>query len=176
MRQSRNPNRWWRVLRAALGGLAALYLVRFHVGLLWERLAGDGVFGPGAALRWSAALVLALGAAVAWRAGIPFWRGRPAIVFWLLVLLLHAGAMVPVAEQASEQLALLEEAGLLFAMPLAALVLALLAAAARWWLARHLSSRPSCGRPPARLAAPAGFATALGFARRRSSLPPPALA
>jgi len=81
-----------RLARAIAFGIAG-----FHVVLLVRRLA-QGDVDPAALFRWSGAFLL-LGAAL-WlrRHRVPLLWGRQALVFWLLVLLLHAGA--PASEPA----------------------------------------------------------------------------
>jgi hypothetical protein len=69
----------------------AFGIAGFHIVLLVRRFA-EGELDPAALFRWSGAFLL-LGAAL-WlrRHRVPLLWGRQALVFWLLVLLLHAGA------------------------------------------------------------------------------------
>jgi hypothetical protein len=82
-------------LLGATGLAATLGLVALHLWLFAERLAQGTLAEPGVALRWIAAVFLGL--ALVWLrcAGVPLLRGRHALVFWLAVLALHAGAAVP---------------------------------------------------------------------------------
>lgn len=66
-------------------------LVFFHVFLLWRRIADASILAPRVLLNWLGAVVLL--AVLFWlrRRGHSAFRGRGALVFWLLVLLLHAG-------------------------------------------------------------------------------------
>lgn len=71
--------------------LVACALVLFHVFLLWRRLVDATLFSPRVLLNWLAAALLL--AALAWlrQRGQSVLRSRSAVIFWLLVLLLHAG-------------------------------------------------------------------------------------
>lgn len=86
-----------RVVRLLLAGAAALgavFLVLFHSWLLWLRLSDFAILEPTIALRWLGALVLLV--ALLWLRRAPgslLW-GRKAVVFWLLVLLLHTNGLV----------------------------------------------------------------------------------
>jgi len=78
------------LLLAALAAIVAL-----HVALLWDRVVHGRLTDPAVGLRWLGAAVL-IGALVALRRlGIPLLWGRRALVFWLLVLLLHMGTVAP---------------------------------------------------------------------------------
>lgn len=93
---------------ASLGGVALL--VAFHGWLFTLRLVEGRFAEPGVALRWAAAVLLLAGLAALRRAGVPLLWGRKALVFWVLVVLLHWTA-APVAEPG------LEVDGLLIALP-----------------------------------------------------------
>jgi hypothetical protein len=84
-----------RALLSSLGLAVAATLVVLHASLLWDRVVQGRLSDPVVALRWLAAVVL-MGALLALRRrGVSLLWGRRALVFWLLVLLLHAGAAVP---------------------------------------------------------------------------------
>ena len=74
-----------------VGRALTVLVAGFHAGLLGRRLA-QAEADPEVILRWCGAL-LVLGVAF-WlrRRGRSLRWGRSALVFWLLVLLLHAGA------------------------------------------------------------------------------------
>ena len=82
-----------RLVPAALGravvGLVTLALVAFHAVLFVRRLRDLSIFEPSVALRWSGTLLLIALLAAFVRRGTSLVRGRSALAFWLLVLLLH---------------------------------------------------------------------------------------
>lgn len=85
-------------MRALVSGLALASiatLVLLHVAVLWDRVAEGRLSDPVVALRWLAGAVLTLALLALRRRGVPLLWGRRALVFWLLVLLLHAGAAAP---------------------------------------------------------------------------------
>ena len=78
---------------ARVAGAAALLV--FHVGLFWSHLSAGRLFEPAVALRWGIGLLL-IGLLVGLRrVGVPLFRGRRALVVWLLVALLHVSAAMP---------------------------------------------------------------------------------
>jgi hypothetical protein len=81
---------------ATLAGVA--FLVGFHGWLFAGRLAEGELLEPAVALRWLASAVLVAALEGLRRAGVPLVRGRRALVFWVLVLLLHWSA-TPLAER-----------------------------------------------------------------------------
>jgi FtsH-binding integral membrane protein len=81
---------------ASLSGVALL--VAFHGWLFAGRLAGGELLEPAVALRWIASVLLVIALLGLRRAGVPLIRGRKALVFWVLVLLLHWTA-TPLAER-----------------------------------------------------------------------------
>ncbi len=76
---------------SALGALAIAGLALFHAALLLERLADASIAHPEVLAQWVGALLLAAGAFALRRQGSSLLSGRSALVFWLLVLLLHVG-------------------------------------------------------------------------------------
>ena len=104
-------------------------LVLYHVALFWDRVVSQTLFEPAVGLRWILTLALVW---MAWRfrgAGVPLLRGKKALVFWLLVAVLHASFAGPLAVAGSP--ASLDGSGtaLLFVIPatmFAGLVLGLL--------------------------------------------------
>lgn len=122
MRSTASPaGNWTRVILRCAGWIATLGLVLFHLRLFVGRLRDATLSKPEVQARWLLAVAL-LGLAV-WfrRRGLSLWRGRPAVVFWLLALLLHLGPL-PLPATAEPV------SGLLAALPwaLAAPLLALL--------------------------------------------------
>ncbi|MBP9146573.1 MAG: hypothetical protein KBF21_09040 [Thermoanaerobaculia bacterium] len=91
--------------RWVLGGLSALAiagLAAFHAALLAGRLADASIAHPEVLLQWVGALLLGAGAWALRRQGASLVSGRGALVFWLLVLLLHVGfgsGLAPTGEQ-----------------------------------------------------------------------------
>ena len=81
-------------LRWILGGFSTLAtggLVVFHGALLAGRFADASIAHPEVIAQWVAAVLLGLGAVALRRQGRSLVSGRSALVFWLLVLLLHVG-------------------------------------------------------------------------------------
>lgn len=74
-----------------LGAFTIAALVVFHGVLLAGRFADATLAHPEVLAQWFAALLLLLGAFGLRRQGSSLLSGRGALVFWLLVLLLHVG-------------------------------------------------------------------------------------
>lgn len=74
-----------------LGAVTIAALVVFHGVLLAGRFADATLAHPEVLAQWFAALLLLLGAFGLRRQGSSLLSGRGALVFWLLVLLLHVG-------------------------------------------------------------------------------------
>lgn len=165
-----------RFARLAAALVATALLVGFHLSLLWERIAAATLFEPAAALRWTAALLLGGALLFSRRMGFRLWRGRGALVFWLMVLLLHAGAAVPVAQDLASEIDLLAHASVLFVLPALVTLLTVALLGLGWQL--RLATQPA--RPRfilrSRPDRASGFDDEGGFARRLASLPPPASA
>jgi hypothetical protein len=122
-----------RSLPSSLGLTAVALLVVLHASILWDRVAQGRLSDPGVALRWLAAAALTVALLVLRRRGVSLFWGRRALVFWLLVLLLHAGASVP--PDPGERLA---PEQLLFVVPAAvAPAWLLLVFLVLWWLLGH---------------------------------------
>jgi hypothetical protein len=83
-----------RFARALLAA-PAVALTAFHLVLLAARVADGSVLDPAIAAEWVIGLTLLLGLARMHRAGLSLIRGRGALIMWLLVLILHAVAVVP---------------------------------------------------------------------------------
>jgi len=101
----------WQQLGMAFGSLTTGALVAFHAVLLWARIRDLSIFQPLVALEWLAGLLMLV---VLWhlrRQRVPLFRGRKALAFWLLVLLLHLIAAPPAAGWVAEP------SGLLLALP-----------------------------------------------------------
>lgn len=164
----------WRLLRLGALALGAAYLVALHAELLWQRIASQTLFEPLVALKWAGAAALVAGLAWMWRAGIPILRGRRAVVFWMLVLLLHAGTTVPAVEDLAADLSDPAAGGLLLVLPLCA-TLATVFELGRRLLERRPAARPARRPVPRWLAfeGPPRPALAQGFGPLVSCRPPP---
>jgi hypothetical protein len=156
----RRPWRW-------IGVAALLALAAMHGELFLRRLADNSIAEPSVLLRWLGAAVL-LGAAQLWRrtTGRSILTGRSALVFALLVALLHAGLPATPELAGTATVAL---PGELLVLGLGGL---LLAAAA---IASAASSSPGLrrggfSRHAERCRAPRSLPCGLAF----SSRPPPA--
>jgi len=120
------PSLWIRLLAVrralvsiAIRGLWAALLC-LHIHLLWQRITNLTLFEPLVAVRWGTA-VLTITALVRLRhIGVPLFRGRAAMILWLVILLLHAGSAAAVGSQ----LEIVADAGLLVAASLWFLALA----------------------------------------------------
>lgn len=75
--------------------LAVAALVVLHLWVLWKRLLDGGLLEAEVAIRWLGAVGLGVCALWLQRRGVSLVRGRPAAVFWLAVVVLHAGAPAP---------------------------------------------------------------------------------
>ena len=103
---SSRESAWPRSLRA-VGYAAVLGLVGFHAWLFAGRLRDASIREPEVLLRWLLAAALLGLALVFKRRGHSIVRGRSAIVFWVLALLLHVGPLpVPAVSEAPGALVL----------------------------------------------------------------------
>lgn len=84
-----------RLLFSGLALVAVATLVLLHVAVLWERVTQGRLSDPEVGLRWLGAAVLTVALLALRQRGVPLLWGRRALVFWLLVVLLHAGAVAP---------------------------------------------------------------------------------
>lgn len=84
-----------RFIRLGLGALGVV-LTAFHLLLLAARVVDGSVLDPAIAVEWILGLVLLAGLLGLRRAGVSVVSGRPALVLWVFVLLLHALAFGPV--------------------------------------------------------------------------------
>jgi len=82
-----------RVALRALGRLAFAALVVFHAWVLATHLLQGKAFEPDTAIRWVVAAVVLIGFRALSRRGLPLFSGRHAVVLWLLVVLIHCGAV-----------------------------------------------------------------------------------
>lgn len=76
----------------ALGRAAVAVLVVFHAWLFGLHLLAGRAFEPGTAIRWALAGGILLGFRALGRRGLPLFSGRPAVVLWLLVVIIHCSA------------------------------------------------------------------------------------
>lgn len=146
---------------------AATLIAGFHGWLLLQRL-GDATIGePGVLLRWLGGSGLVAAALYLRPRGVSLTRGRSALVFWLLVLLLHVGASpVEVAGIDPRELLLILPWGI--ASGLACLAATSIPGRARRALPGARLRRPPLLAPPPRRSA--------GAAPARFSPRPPPLA
>ena len=154
-------------LVSSLGLAAVVSLVLLHVSILWDRVAEGRLSEPVVALRWVAAAVLLVALQALRRRGVPLLWGRRALVFWLLVLLLHAGTAVPLESTprlAPEQLLFVVPAAVASAFALLVLLATPRAGVAAADPAVSLAHAAADGAPARRR----GFSLAL------ASRPPPA--
>ena len=127
-------------LRWILGGLSLMAtggLVVFHAALLAGRFADATIAHPGVMAQWVAAALLGVGAVALRRQGSSLVSGRSALVFWLLVLLLHIGFGTGIA-LTGEEIGSSRE--LLLLLPFAAFTISAASAATR-------SATGRAGRP-----------------------------
>ncbi|HSD28508.1 MAG TPA: hypothetical protein VLL75_14495 [Vicinamibacteria bacterium] len=119
---------------SSLGLTAVALLVVLHASILWDRVVQGRLSDPGVALRWLMAAALTVALLALRRRGVSLFWGRRALVFWLLVLLLHAGASVP--QDPGERLA---PEQLLFVVPAAVAPVWLLLVLFVWLACRALA-------------------------------------
>ena len=81
----------------AIGGLVA-----FHAALLAGRFADASIAHPEVLAQWVAAVLLGMGAVALRRKGSSLLSGRSALIFWLLLLLLHVGFGTGIAHTGEE--------------------------------------------------------------------------
>ena len=133
-------------VQTLLGWALALVLIAFHAVLLWQRLVDATLLEPVPALRWLATLALS---AVLWRwnrNGVSLLRGRAALVFWLLVLLLHASFWGPLSE-ATDSCEGWSGQELLLALPAITIALGVVFPEVQRLLARALAGTESSDLP-----------------------------
>jgi hypothetical protein len=73
----------------AAGHVAFAALVAFHVWLLGLHLLDGRALQPATAARWGLAALVLVGFRALSRRNLPLFRGRRAVVLWLLVVILH---------------------------------------------------------------------------------------
>ena len=81
-----------KVLRrifAAASGITVALIAVFHLQLLWERLVNLSSLEPEVAIRWLLTMVVVAALVGLWKRGISLIWGRPALVLWILILLIH---------------------------------------------------------------------------------------
>lgn len=161
-------------VRQVLGLASVALLVAFHAVLFWERLADSTLFQPVPAIRWLATVALFVALYKLHRHGISMLHGRGALVFWLLVLLLHVSFWGPVTE-ATSTCEGWSGPGLLLALPALTIILGAIFPQLRRFLAQ-LPGRPEPSLLPSigRLACSQTFAERAGFLPALACRPPPA--
>ena len=156
--------------RQALVTLSTGLLIAFHLALLWQRFVEARLFEPVPAIRWSATVGL-LFVLYRWkRRGLPLFRGRGPLIFWLVVVLLHASFLAPVP--ATDEVV---GTGLLWALPAFTVVLGVAFPHIRRLLARLLGRRDARTFPRvALLTAERALALRGGYLPSLFCRPPPA--
>ena len=84
----------WRIVLRLLG----TGLVLFHGRLLWHRWVDGSLADLGVAAQWLASALLVVGLVLVYRRHASLFRGREAVVVWILVALLHGMAAVPATQ------------------------------------------------------------------------------
>jgi hypothetical protein len=167
---SRSTTSRWR---RAFGWSSVGLLVAFHAVLLWQRLAESTLLQPVPAIRWLATVALVAALYKLHRSGVSLLRGRGAVIFWLLVLLLHVSFWGPMADAAASS----EDwsgPGLLLALPALTIILGQLSPVLRRFLARLLGDRlPGHGSPVGRQLGSHSLAVRTGFLPVLACRPPP---
>lgn len=87
----RTPASLWYRLAGWAGGVLAVLVVGLHGYLLWQRVADLTLFEPAVGLCWLIGLLLVAAVLRLRASGLSLLRGRRALVFWLVVLILHSG-------------------------------------------------------------------------------------
>lgn len=126
-----------RRLGIVAGVLTVGPLVAFHALLLLRRFQDQTILEPAIALQWGAAVALLGFLAYLRRQGVSLFRGRAALAFWLLVLLLHLVPGTP------STLLDWEHTDLLLALPASWIVALALALTALGALSGEYLPRPS---------------------------------
>lgn len=75
------------------GRCAVAVLTAFHAWLFWVHATTGRLLDPATAFRWFAGALILCGFVAMRRLGGPLLWGRKALVFWLLVVLLHCSAV-----------------------------------------------------------------------------------
>lgn len=155
-------------LRAA-GHVAFAALVVFHVWLLGLHLLDGRALQPATAARWGLGVVVLAGFRALSRRDLPLFRGRRAVVLWLVVVIIHCSAAWDGGAAAALDKAIPETVAAVAQLSFAAGVVGLVLLAA---LAH--AGRPVAGRRPS-FPVPALVAglPSTGLALRFSSRPPP---
>lgn len=97
--------------------LLAGALIVFHIWILWERIRDLSLFQTSVALHWAlAGAVFTLGLWLR-RRGVSLFWGKRAIVFWMLVLLLHFVGTTPLPESVAGGLNIAREATFFWLIP-----------------------------------------------------------
>ena len=162
-----------RILAVITGPALVGLVVLYHALLLWQRVTDLTLLEPAVAARWLATLLLLLVLFRLHHRGVPLIWGRKALVFWLLVLLLHVSFYGPLAEGVEASIDI-QRAGLMLALPATVVVVAL-AAVCLALLAGFLGALAV--QSPltfSLLDAPSGPSLPTGWTLQLASRPPPA--
>ena len=106
-----------RLIRLLVATAVAALLV-LHAWILWRRLVDGALFEAEIVFRWLGAALLCGAAFWLHRQGVSLLRGRPAAVFWLAVIVLHAGGPAPLTDVGALAHQLPPELIVLFSVPM----------------------------------------------------------
>lgn len=161
------------MLAAVVGSALVALVVLYHAFLLWQRVADLTLLEPAVAARWLATLLLLLALYRLHQRGVPLIWGRKALVFWLLVLLLHVSFYGPLAEGVEASIDI-QRAGLMLALP-ATFISVALATVCLVLLLGFLGARAIRPAPIfSPLDPPSGSSPQVGWTLQLASRPPPA--
>ena len=129
---NRNRRLTMRRIGVGVGAATIVGLVLFHLWLFVDRLKDLSILQPAVAAQWIATLLLLASLAYLRQRGVSLLKGRSALAFWLLVLVLHlmpGGTAAPAIETNYELLLELPTTwlGITIAIWLAVLLAVLLA-------------------------------------------------
>ena len=162
-----------RVLAVITGSALVALVALYHALLLWQRVADLTLLEPAVAARWLATLILLMVLFRLHHRGVPLIWGRKALVFWLLVLLLHVSFYGSLAEDEDASFDI-QRAGLMLALPATVVVVAL-AAFCLALLAGFLGVLAVQSPPTSSLLdAPSGPSLQTGWTLQLACRPPPA--
>ena len=105
---------------ACAAGVVATSLVLFHASLFYTHAIDGRLADPAVALRWSLGAVLAALLVAFGTMGLPLFRGRRALIVWLLVSLLHVSTARTATLEALTSITPEETAVALIVLPSAA--------------------------------------------------------
>lgn len=162
-----------RLLSLIAGPALVALVVLYHAFLLWQRVVDLTLLEPMVAARWLATLVLLLALYRLHHRGVSLIWGRKALVFWLLVLLLHVSFYGPLAEGVEAGFDF-QRAGLMLALPATVVVVSVVVFALV--LLVKMLGLPATGPPhlSAPTVRPSSPSLLVGWTLQLASRPPPA--